>query len=510
MEVLINDLNWAEWDVKTKYRGLHIKFPEQLDWLKNFYPEKIIRLLQMIEELKEWGKQENHDDIKFLREKVKRLEDKEKATIKEIEGRKLGHFKRDPHGTLYYIDLDAGNDGNTGLTILLPWLTLAQYTTTTVRNPGDIAKVRAATDELMAIDLVFDEDGDIDDYIEIRGCSIVDDPWSDGSDVKPILTFGDNNNQAHLEGDNFWKFNRMIIKESADVWGNLRLSSVGFCYILDCELTDNSNAAGRGSTIGAGSLGIFENCIFKDNIGINLKVDGGIAKLINCALDGGVTTTDYGLYLKNAKAECVDCDFGQTTDHDVSDIELEVQSMAKLRNCNLGVAGVSLSAVNTIVYEEDADAVYGAFKETYYQGINTKDTTIKTGGATFSMKMQPNAFCGANNPLTLNNDSLINYPFNILCTTGVERTITIKIRSVGAWATYPTASELYIEFKYLSDAVTAERTAIASVQVLSHASDWVEFTVTFTPLQTGIAYGAVYLGKYEDAGDGCYVNWEAT
>lgn len=507
---MINELNWAECDVRSKHRGLHIKYPEQLDWLKDFYPDKILRLLHFIEELKEWGKQENHNDIKFLRDKVKRLKDKERTTLKEIEGRKLGHFKRKPHGTIYYLDLGAGNDGNTGLNIGQAWLTLEKYTTTTARTPGDIAYLRANTAEIPAGHIQFDEDG-LREYIKIIGCdSVTNDPWGDSSDVKPIINFNGAANFAFFNFDNFWFTERVVFRNSNYIFGHVRNDYSNGNYFKTCEFIDQANAAGYGTYVFS-SVVEFDSCIFKDNQNMNLVLRKSMASLKSCALDGGVSApTNFGLVLyDDSIAEAVDTSFGQSSSHVTQDILITIygKSQVILRNCPLD-RDVLNNEVRGVVYEEDAGGVYGDYKETYYHGTVTKDTSIKTDAATFSMKMEPNANCGLCNPLTLNDDSLITFPLNILCTAGEEETVRIKIRSLGAWAAYPTADELYIEVNYLSNAASAARTTIASIQVLSHASNWVEFTVTFTPLQTGIAYGAVYLKKYEDAGDGCYVNME--
>ena len=97
------------------------------------------------------------------------------------------------------------------------------------------------------------------------------------------------------------------------------------------------------------------------------------------------------------------------------------------------------------------------------------------------------------------------FPFKIW-TAAALTTITIYIRSLGTWGVYPIASELYLEASYLDHAVNATRTTVVSNDVLNHASNWIAFDVTFTPLQAGWVYLNVYLKKYEDAGDGCYVD----
>lgn len=522
--IIIPVLDWAGWNSKSAYRGVDKKYLDLLEPLLFDYPAKIDRLYKRLLELEEQYevfikngklKQKDLEDVDeyiFLKIKIDRLADKYLTVQKEKEGRDLGIFKRtELHHTDYFIDLDAGNDANTGLSIAQSWLTLAKYTTTTARTAGDRAFVRANTSEVMGASLAFDENGNQDNLIQIIGCdSVINDPWTDGSDVKPTLSFGDGNFSAIPAGDSFWKISRLGIKESGSNNGNIYFSgNSNYWHLYQCELYDCSGGSGVGSKI-LQSLVTYEECAFLNNINVNLSVSyGGKAKAIKCTFDKG-TATSIGLRVDyNAEVECVECDFSQTTLHSGFDVQIDDTAVVWLRACKYEIAP-NIQIPGGAIFMEDTDGVYGAFLATYYQGTIELDTTVKTGAATFSIKILPNANCGINNPITLDNQSIIKFPFNIQCTTDIEKTITVKIRAVGTWGTYPTAAELYIEFLYLNHAVNATRTSIKSTQVLSHASDWVDFTVTFTPLQTGIAYGRVVMGAYEDVGDGIYTNGEAT
>jgi hypothetical protein len=53
-------------------------------------------------------------------------------------------------------------------------------------------------------------------------------------------------------------------------------------------------------------------------------------------------------------------------------------------------------------------------------------------------------------------------------------TITVKVRSLGVWSTYPTASELYIEASYYDSGSDAGRSTVASNDVLSDISTTVD------------------------------------
>ncbi|GAG30197.1 unnamed protein product, partial [marine sediment metagenome] len=233
-------------------------------------------------------------------------------------------------------------------------------------------------------------------------------------------------------------------------------------------------------------------------------------RFLKCIFNGGGVGTSYGIgkeAVVQIDIEAVSCSFGQTTSHGTQDIDAGASTQIKTRDCIYDIAP-NVSNWGGIIQSEDDNSTYDTGLITEYHGIITKDTGVKTGGAAFSSKMEPNANCGLNNFLTLNKNSLIEWSFIIKCDADEEKTITVKIRSIDAWSPYPDNTELFLEFWYLDHASDATRTRVASTQVLSHASDWVEFQVTFTPLQTGVAYGTVKLGIFE-ASKGCYVNGEA-
>lgn len=512
LKTFANPSSWAEWDQNCQYRALHYKFKEQLQWLKDFYPEKLDRLIKTRDDILTGHLDASRAriNVTHLQEKIDRITDKYNCVKKEIEGRKLGHFKDRPeHGTTYYIDLNGGNDGANGLGTGTAWLTLGKYTEVTARTPGDEAKVRANTTETLGYRLDHDEDGDPDDWITITGCSSTDDPWGDAVDTKPEIT-PTAASYWLASGDMFWKYDRMCVVNSGGAY-NLNIAGGSHnWYMKDCEIRDNTNLEGVGGS--ASYNWTWEGCLFDNNTSYNIQQDECKNwKYIDCIIDGGVAGTLIGIYAHSlSTAECIGTAFGQSNAHGTDDIYTSGGAIVELRDCVKSAADISVNSYASAIYEEDSDGTYGAYLETHYEGVVTKDTGVKTGSADFSLRLEPNANCGVNSFLVPGGDSIIKFPFITQCTGGVSKTVTVKIRALGTWGTYPVASELFLEFWYLDHAVNATRTKVVSTEVLNHASNWVSFTVTFTPLQDGLAYGTVKLGKYEDAGDGCYVNFETT
>lgn len=510
-------LSWTAQNDVSFERGLHHKYDQQLLDVIELYKNKYQKIIEFYKEYLEdiQGKITNFDiskadlksDLLSMKDKVMRIADKYWAVKWELEGRKLNIFKRNPVGTIYYIDLDNGNDSNDGLSTSQAWLTIQKYTSVTVRSPGDIAKVRANTSQTATAVINCDEDGNDDNYIEIRGCSVADDPWGDASDVKPILTFGDGAYYLYVYNDDFWKLNRLVVKEANSSSGNIYIKYARGIYLLNLDSIDNSNSGGKGINLLDAINFIIEGCSLKDNLDTNIYAKTSKGQIINTSLDGGATTTDRGLYaFHSSYVEIVESEFGQITAHDLQDIRARHNSIVKLRNTKLGTAGIEV-VTGGVIFEEDADGTFEAGKITHYEGLVTKDTSIKTGNADFSCKMEPNSYCGINDALSLNCGSIIEFPFNVKLSASVQKTITIKIRSLGTWSTYPTNTELYIEASYYDSTSDAGRSTIKSTQVLSHPTNWVDFTVTLTPQRDGDVYINVYLKKYE-ASKGCYVNGE--
>lgn len=90
-----------------------------------------------------------------------------------------GVVSREPIGTEYFVDGDAGNNGNAGTSIGVPWLDIDQFTEN-ARSAGDICTVRRGTTIDNGSDLNF---------------------TSDGTKVSPIIIRADNANAFNDDVD---------------------------------------------------------------------------------------------------------------------------------------------------------------------------------------------------------------------------------------------------------------------------------------------------------------------
>jgi len=390
-----------------------------------------------------------------------------------------------------------------GTATTTPFVHLNQFTTDTARSPGDILKVRANQTHLYAgIDIVFNEDGNANNMIEIRGCSSTDDPWGDGSDVKPVFDFGDTSYQLYLNQDDFWKFTRLECIESNDTYGVLYDYYAQNSIIESCVFRDNGN---RGISFNLTFAALIQNCSFYSNIYYNLYSINGRFKCKDCDFNGGAATTDYGIYLAASIGELINCTFGASSAHDAADIFVyRPLSRGYARNCSFaGSITFGNDAKGAFLRSEDHNQTKGAHQTLYHNGTIEKDTSVvRSGGASSSAKMTPNSYCGLYYPLTIADD-FCSGDFK-LWLPAEQKTVTIYLRTFG-YTSLPTADELYIEASYLDEATGGHRATVQSTQTVSANDTWTVFSVTFTPAQEGWVYVTVYLKKYE-ANSGVYVD----
>jgi len=384
------------------------------------------------------------------------------------------------------------------------WAHINQYSTDTVRYPGDILYVRAARTLVTSCDIDMDEDGVPSANISVIGCdSVENDPWGDGNNTKPKINFNDPYGDWQiLVNDDFWTFKRLQLTNSDDGNSAIYFTNVKGSQFHNCDVHHNQ-PAGRGAHLYFSDV-YMSGCSFSSNQTINIRVQDSFLLLENCKLDGGTATTDYAIYGEGGFVEIINSDFASTSDHDIADIHGRYGISCFCRNTSFsGEDGININYttpfVNSFVRVEDWGHIHNDNRSFYVNGIIKTNTNIThTGGSDVSAVIIPNDNCGSGSYLMLNgNNMATDYKIEsspaIWCTGST--TLTISIRSSGAWSTYPTANELYLYAYYWSNSSYIK--SPKSTEVLSDATTWVEFTTTFTPEEEGWAYWNVVLQKYE-------------
>ena len=504
---------WSSQNDISYWRGLHHKYDQQLVDVVTQYEEKIQELVERYKQnltemddlIKGTGLSivDFKEDMRSLVAKALRLAEKYWAVRYEIEGRQKGFFVRKPVGTIYYIDLNAGNDANDGLSTSTAWLTIEKYTTVTVRSAGDIAYVRAATAEIPVGNILFDEDGNRDNRIAIIGCdSVVNDPWNDSSNVLPIINFNGTAYSGAKDANDYWYVERLDIKDGATVYGSwYDYNSIGNKY----KSVKFSTTATAARTMMSSNLMFseFEDCEWTTSPASGERLCYQLDKSMylifkKCKFDKtGVANPAIGLYFSGLSViEIIDSEFGQISALN-SDIAIEGGGSARIRNSLIDVSKITVgTSKKGVVFIEDTNQVYNSGHMKNDSGLVIKDTTIKTGSANFSIRMEPASICGLYSPLDLSNNQTLESSFMAKLSATIQKTLTIKLRA-NAWTAFPTADQLYLEASYYNNASTADRATIKSTQVISVADTWTDFSVTLTPQRDGIVYINVVLKKYE-------------
>jgi len=522
-------LNQAAWEQKIEYRDITHRSQKDFDCLIPMYVRKINTLRERL--VGEWnfdvkvsddGKalksdaeildavKAKMDEWYYANQKEQRLFDKLAVCLKEVELREKDLVVRtNLHDQAdYYIDYDNGNDGNDGLSTGNAWKTITKYTTDTVRTAGDRAFLRAniTWDQgTEAKDITFDEDGTVDDYISIIGCdSVTNDPWSDGSDVKPIVDFEDAQYQALGLTDDFWWIERLDIRQWADTAGGWQVDrSLGW-YFKDCSFSDSATYSAL--WVKTGGHATIDNCSFSDINHINgqLYISSGLILVKNCTFDAGSGLgSQIGIYCYAGTCYLLDCIFEPSNNFSTSCIQSQYGGVIWARNCSYNGTWDSFFGSYDYTggtFTEDLDAVFESHRTLLPSGIITRETSSpRSGGADSYAKMLSSDQCGPNFPLILG-DTLRGFS-RIWASASVEITITVYARTGSAWDSALTASEAFLRASYLSNGASAARTEIDSTQTITNDAEWTAFSVTITPLRTGWVYLWFYLAEYEDASE---------
>ena len=173
-----------------------------------------------------------------------------------------------------------------------------------------------------------------------------------------------------------------------------------------------------------------------------------------------------------------------------------------LRGAKLPSAGLTFSDRNSSAYHhikgylqsENHGQVNGAhYRYEAYGDVIRNTATVRTGGADNSIEVIPLSNCNAKRYVSVIDWGKEWVEFAVPAS-AQTRTVYIKGE---AWTVWPTATELWFEAEYISNATTLETTIIKSTAVLTDNTTWVAFTVSFTPAAVGIVRYRIYLGKYQ-------------
>jgi len=489
-------MNDIEFNKELIRRGTYLKHDHQLEELKVMYPDKIQRFNQLIEQAQY---QEEKDELIIERD---RLIDKYEIVLLEEEVRIGDLFYRNPVGTTYYIDCNAGNDSHAGTSTGTAWETINKYTTTTIRTAGDIGIIRAGTKCNQTADIAFDEDGTEDNYLHLIGADSINDPWSDSSDIKPIIDFLGGNYNMIASYDNYWRFYNLNIINSTDYSSLLYMRGVG-TVIDNCIFNNSGNPR--------------QVINFQDYYGLikNSKIIGDLssnyaALAINT---GGSLNSKNNFYLgKYCVGPSASFIYSYNDTFNCSSTLMISFSGGKgifdkfvLKNTppylcsNLDSSSMGYCQYND--YNNGSTLKYSMING----GILEKENSIvRTGGSSSSLKMTTTSNSRKNASYIDRNifpyDKLGD--FKMWNDDTSEITISMWARAFG-WATLPDNSTFFLRATYLNESSLPNRIHINSTQEFSANDVWQEFNVTFTPARSGWIY-LDFIVKDSNINDGFY------
>jgi hypothetical protein len=475
------------------------------DWNVHLTPPVATPGLGTVEELGE----RLRGALTRVADKQARLLNKLACCLYEQQLRSAQLVTRTPHHTDYYADYANGNDANDGLAANNDhaWKTITKFTTDTVRSAGDRLFLRANTTWTQgteAKDIIFDEDGTLDAFIEIIGCdATTNDPWNDDSNVLPIIDFEDAAYQASFYSDTYWRIQRVDFRRSNDGNGATALENYShFCQFVSCRWRDGNGTGIEGLYISSTSGIRCTDCTWQDTNGAAVVISYANCVLSGCTINAGTTDgATYGLIVTSSMVDCQNCSVGtDAVAFGTATIDVRAGGIVRLRNVTWGITPAMVNTGDTLITAEDDDGVFEAQQQWHYAGTIIRATASpRSGGADSYATLTSNASCGPNSPLLLG-DRLSGFSA-LWLGSGVELTISVYARVGSAWDSALTAAEAYLTASYLSNGASAARTTVQSAQQIANDTTWTAFTVTFTPAREGWVYLWFTLAEYEDAGE---------
>lgn len=338
--------------------------------------------------------------------------------------------------------------------------------------------------------------------------------------ANPIWNTAAGNYQANLDSDEFWKFQGIHFR-GTDSNGNLELDSISYVEVLDCIFEGNGSQYDYGiKCSGSGDTPVFyvRKCRAYGEIGIYANT--GLASLVEDSyFDGNSVSGNIGIDLRRGVLRVHDTEFinfdgtGNTgcLRTDASSPVSGGGTRFYLRNCLLpdvevyGIAHASSEIAR--IYSEDHDQTENANKQMWgisdgNATIEKETTKVRGGGGTSSIKVTPVDNLGPN--LEAGKIELFEYPIYQVKDVAATYTVYFSSDDDTDWDADPTATELYIEVEYWNHATNPSRTKLISTGTCGNfdADDsvWDTLTVTFTPLQSGVAYLRAFYLKPQEGG----------
>lgn len=336
----------------------------------------------------------------------------------------------------FFVDFDNGNDSNDGEGIGAgnAWATLDKPYTTI--SAGETCFVRANMSWTPTADHAPANDGTATNPIAIIGAdSVTNDPWSDGSDVLPLIDYAEGAYQAFFLSDDFWSLERLHFKNSHSTSGVIRTQASYGLVLKACKFEDNFRWSLR---LDRCSL-LLQDCTFVNNGDENaaygpILAIASIVHVCNCTFAPNSTDRIIANLTGGSRFVFEKCAFAQSA----SSIIVGNDALAIARNCTFTNPGILVSTapmrasefeikgqLQSQVLIDGTDMDLGTIVKGYpwlfqYPGeIDGNASYARSGGGVKGWRFQAGANCNANAPLVLtyfiNVDDTNSHDYSMFC-----------------------------------------------------------------------------------------------
>lgn len=250
---------------------------------------------------------------------------------------------------------------------------------------------------------------------------------------------------------------------------NLFSNNNGFSSSINCTATNVfNNTVGFSSSTNCTATNIFGNST-------------GIYNSTNCIVTGSMGWNLSSVSTPNTNDFRVDSSFFNT----------------KLKSIKLPQAGLTFSNRNhalnyrgQVLSENHGQVLNAHMKYEAFADVIKNDTILRTGGALSSIEIIP-----LSNMTAIRDVQIL----GVWIENDVPSSLQVrlmKIRGAG-WTGFPANTQLYFQAEYLNHATLLTTATVKSTVVLSDNTTWVDFPVSFTPLQAGKVIYTLHLNLYQ-------------
>lgn len=373
------------------------------------------------------------------------------------------------------------------------------------KNPanGEAIKLRANQTHLVggAQITLSAVDGTANAPNKLEGCTSADDPWSDGSDVRPIIDAESGSTSCvYSYNGSYWEIRNLecINAQSQGIY----LRATGRFEVENCLIHDNG---ARGIYIYTGTV-LIEDCVFYNNTTEQIKTyENSYTMIDGCTFNGGVGGTVNGIVMTESFCVVKNSTFGVTTEHSGYDIDID---QAFWRGHNVTLDSTTPTSGQGAFGRWSKFGDYGGSRNGFLRiepaGEVSYSVAVErsgAGGSAYSLLGEPDSTCGEDYFQYIIGEWLTGQPLYL---DGTEQTVTVYAYcdSTGdAWTL--TVDQFVVEIEYESAAGVWSK--VQSSDTFADEDQWESFGITLTPNSAGLAYLRVWVADYE-AGGKVYVD----